>query len=100
MLEEAIYQHPAVNEVAVIGVPDEYRGQSPKAFVMLKAGAEPFALAQLQAFLKERVGKHEMAQALEIRAALLKAAVGKFSKKDLMDEELRKQAAAAATATA
>ncbi|WP_447777826.1 long-chain-fatty-acid--CoA ligase [Variovorax boronicumulans] len=98
VLEEAIYQHPAVNEVAVIGVPDEYRGQSPKAFVMLKAGAEPFTLAQLQAFLKERVGKHEMVQALEIRAALPKTAVGKLSKKDLVDEELRAQAVAAATA--
>ncbi|RIX79052.1 long-chain-fatty-acid--CoA ligase [Acidovorax cavernicola] len=98
VLEEAIYQHPSVNEVAVIGVADEYRGQSPKAFVMLKAGAEPFTLAQLQAFLKERVGKHEMVQALEIRAALPKTAVGKLSKKDLMDEELRNQAVAAATA--
>ncbi|WP_341886801.1 long-chain fatty acid--CoA ligase [Variovorax sp. YR752] len=98
VLEEAIYQHPAVNEVAVIGVPDEYRGQSPKAFVMLKAGAEPFTLAQLQAFLKERVGKHEMVQALEIRAALPKTAVGKLSKKDLVDEELRAQAVAAALA--
>ncbi|QFZ83575.1 AMP-binding protein [Variovorax paradoxus] len=98
VLEEAIYQHPAVNEVAVIGVPDEYRGQSPKAFVMLKAGAEPFTLAQLQAFLKERVGKHEMVQALEIRTALPKTAVGKLSKKDLVDEELRRQAVAAATA--
>jgi len=98
VLEEAIYQHPSVNEVAVIGVADEYRGQSPKAFVMLKAGAEPFTLAQLQAFLKERVGKHEMVQALEIRAALPKTAVGKLSKKDLIDEELRNQAVAAATA--
>ena len=37
-LEEAIYEHPAVAEVSVIGIPDEYRGQSPKAFVKLKAG--------------------------------------------------------------
>ncbi len=38
-LEEAIYEHPAVAEVSVIGIPDDYRGQSPKAFVKLKAGA-------------------------------------------------------------
>ncbi|MDP9911160.1 long-chain acyl-CoA synthetase [Variovorax boronicumulans] len=98
VLEEAIYQHPAVHEVAVIGVPDEYRGQSPKAFVTLKPGAEAFDIKALQSFLKERVGKHEMVQALEIRAALPKTAVGKLSKKDLVDEELRKQAVAAATA--
>ena len=98
VLEEAIYQHPAVHEVAVIGVPDEYRGQSPKAFITLKPGAEAFDIKALQTFLKERVGKHEMVQALEIRAALPKTAVGKLSKKDLVDEELRKQAVAAATA--
>jgi len=98
VLEEAIYQHPAVHEVAVIGVPDEYRGQSPKAFITLKPGAEAFDIKALQSFLKERVGKHEMVQALEIRAALPKTAVGKLSKKDLVDEELRKQAVAAATA--
>jgi len=98
VLEEAIYQHPAVHEVAVIGVPDEYRGQSPKAFVTLKPGAEAFDIKALQSFLKERVGKHEMVQALEIRVALPKTAVGKLSKKDLVDEELRKQAVAAATA--
>ncbi|ATA56493.1 dicarboxylate--CoA ligase PimA [Variovorax boronicumulans] len=98
VLEEAIYQHPAVHEVAVIGVPDEYRGQSPKAFVTLKPGAEAFDIKALQSFLKERVGKHEMVQAMEIRAALPKTAVGKLSKKDLVDEELRRQAVAAAIA--
>ncbi|MFT3815130.1 MAG: long-chain fatty acid--CoA ligase [Acidovorax sp.] len=94
VLEEAIYQHPSVQEVAVIGIPDEYRGQSPKAFVTLKAGAEPFTLEQFQAFLKDKLGKHEMVHALEIRAELPKTAVGKLSKKDLVDEEARKRAAA------
>ncbi|MFT3800714.1 MAG: long-chain fatty acid--CoA ligase [Burkholderiaceae bacterium] len=95
VLEEAIYQHPAVHEVAVIGIPDPYRGQSPKAFVTLKPGAEPFTLAQLQAFLKDKLGKHEMVHALEIRPELPKTAVGKLSKKDLVDEEARKRAATA-----
>ncbi|MBS0317805.1 MAG: long-chain fatty acid--CoA ligase, partial [Proteobacteria bacterium] len=93
VLEEAIYQHPSVNEVCVIGIPDAYRGQSPKAFVTLKPGAEAFALGELQAFLKDKLGKHEMIQALEIRAELPKTAVGKLSKKDLVDEEARKRAA-------
>ena len=92
-LEEAIYQHPAVAEVSVIGIHDEYRGQSPKAFVKLKPGAAPFTLAELQAFLKDRLGKHEMVQALEIRAELPKTPVGKLSKKELFDEEARKRAA-------
>ena len=93
-IEEAIYEHPAVAEVCVIGIPDEYRGQSPKAFVRLKDGAAPFTLAGLQAFLKERLGKHEMVQALDIRAELPKTAVGKLSKKDLQDEEAARRAPA------
>jgi long-chain acyl-CoA synthetase len=92
VLEEAIHEHPAVAEVSVIGIPDEYRGQSPKAFIALKAGAVPFTLAQLQAFLQSRLGKHEMVQAMELRAELPKTAVGKLSKKELYDEEEKKRA--------
>ncbi len=91
VLEEAIYQHPAVRETCVIGIPDPYRGQSPKAFVALKPGAEPLTLGALQAFLKDKLGKHEMIQALEIRAELPKTPVGKLSKKDLVDEEARRR---------
>jgi len=90
VLEEAVYKHPAVEEVAVIGIHDEYRGQSPKAFVKLKAGAAPFAIEDLQGFLKDKLGKHEMIQALEIRPELPKTAVGKISKKDLYDEEAKR----------
>ena len=90
VLEEAVYQHPSVEEVAVIGIADEYRGQSPKAFVKLKAGATAFTLKELQAFLKDKLGKHEMIQALDIRGELPKTAVGKISKKDLYDEEAQK----------
>jgi long-chain acyl-CoA synthetase len=91
VLEEAIYEHPAVAEVCVIGIPDEYRGQSPKAFVALKPGAKPFTLDELKEFLKSRLGKHEMVQALEIRAELPKTPVGKLSKKELIDEEARRR---------
>ncbi|MES2993677.1 MAG: long-chain fatty acid--CoA ligase [Pseudomonadota bacterium] len=91
VLEEAIHEHPAVAEVCVIGIPDDYRGQSPKAFLTLKAGAAPFTLAELQTFLKTRLGKHEMVQALDIRAELPKTAVGKLSKKDLVDEEEKRR---------
>jgi long-chain acyl-CoA synthetase len=93
VLEEAIYEHPAVAEVCVIGIPDAYRGQSPKAFITLKPGAAPFTIDELKAFLKDRLGKHEMVQELEIRAELPKTPVGKLSKKDLVDEEARKRAA-------
>jgi len=93
-IEEAIYEHPCVSEVIVIGIADAYRGQSPKAFVKLKPGAAPFTLDELKAFLKDRLGKHEMVQALEIRAELPRTPVGKLSKKELYEEEARKKAAA------
>ena len=92
VLEEAIYEHPSVEEVCVIGIHDDYRGQSPKAFVKLKQSAKGFSLEELQAFLKDRLGKHEMVQALEIRAELPKTAVGKLSKKELYDDEERRRA--------
>ncbi len=93
IIEEAIYQHPAVAEACVIGVPDAYRGQAPKAFVALKPGAAPLSLDQLRAFLADRVGKHEMVAALELRDSLPKTAVGKLSKRELIEQE---RAAAAA----
>jgi long-chain acyl-CoA synthetase len=95
VLEEAVYKHPSVAEVAVIGIHDEYRGQSPKAFIVLKAGAQEITLKDMQTFLKDKLGKHEMIQAIELRSELPKTAVGKISKKDLYDEEERKAKAQA-----
>jgi long-chain acyl-CoA synthetase len=93
VVEEAIYVHPSVSEVSVIGVRDEYRGQSPKAFVTLKKGASAFTLEELQAFLQSRLGRHEMVQALELRTELPKTPVGKLSKKELYAEEEQKRGA-------
>ena len=86
-IEEAIYKHPSVAEVIVIGIHDEYRGEAPKAFIKLKDGAAAFTLEELKIFLKNALGKHEMLQAMEIRDALPKTAVGKLSKKELYEEE-------------
>jgi len=92
VIEEALYQHPDVSEVVVIGIPDEYRGQTPKAFVTLRDGAtvEP---ADLRAFLTEHLSRIEMPKAIEIRDSLPKTMVGKLSKKDLIEEEARHAAA-------
>ena len=85
-IEEAIYEHPAVSEVSVIGVPDEYRGQSPRAYITLAAGQPEPTLEEMQAFLRPRLGKHEMIHGLEIRDELPKTPVGKLSKKELYAE--------------
>lgn len=77
-VEGAIYEHPDVAECIVIGVPDAYRGQAAKAFVALKPGARGFTLEELRGFLADRLGKHELPAALEIRDALPKSAAGKL----------------------
>ena len=91
-IEEAIYTHPSVAEVSVIGVPDAYRGQSPKAFVVLKAGAATLTLDALKTFLADKLGKHEMVQELALRTELPKTPVGKLSKKELYAEEAARRA--------
>lgn len=96
-VENAIYEHPAVEEVIVIGVPDAYRGQSAKAFVKLKAGAEPFSLDDLTSFLADRLGRHEMPRALEFRDALPRSPVGKLLPKVLMEEVAAQAAQTAPT---
>ena len=92
-IEEAIYEHPAVGEVTVIGIPDSYRGEAAKAFVALKPGAKEFTLDELKAFLADKVAKYEMPAALEFRKELPKTAVGKLSKKELVAEERAKASA-------
>ncbi len=87
MIENAIYEHPDVEEVIVIGVPDEYRGEAAKAFIKLKAGAPALTLEDLRAFLAERLGRHELPAALELRADLPKSPVGKLLASKLAEEE-------------
>jgi len=91
VIEEAVYEHADVEEAVVIGIPDAHRGQSAKAFVKLRSGAALLTLDGLRAFLADKVGRHEMPVALEIRAELPRTVVGKLSKKALSEEEARKR---------
>lgn len=86
VVEEALYRHPAVAEAVVIGIPDSYRGQAPKAFVRLRPDAEATP-AELKTFLADQLSRIEMPSEIEIRAELPKTMVGKLSKKELVAEE-------------
>jgi long-chain acyl-CoA synthetase len=90
MIEEAIYEHPAVAETVVIGIPDPYRGEAAKAFVALKPGAEPFTLDALRDFLADKLGRHELPAALEFRQSLPRTPVGKLARRVLQLEEAAK----------
>ncbi len=92
-VEEACYEHPAVEEVTVIGIPDDHRGEAPKAFIRLKEGAEPIDETGMIAFLRDRLGKHEIPREVEFRAELPKTLIGKLSKKELVEEERAKHEA-------
>jgi long-chain acyl-CoA synthetase len=91
VIEQAIYEHPSVEECAVIGVKDPYRGEAAKAFMKLKAGAAAFSLEELQAFLTDKVGRHEMPALIEFREGLPRTAVGKIQKTELRKEERQKE---------
>ena len=81
-VEEVLYQHPAVLEAAVVGVPDDKWGEAVKAVVALKAG-QTAGEAELLAFAKERLAPFKAPKSLEIRAALPKTPVGKISRRDV-----------------
>jgi long-chain acyl-CoA synthetase len=83
MIEQAIYEHPAVQEVIVIGIPDDYRGEAAKAFVKLRAAAPSFTLDELKAFLAGKLGKHEVPAALDFVDELPRTSVGKLSRHEL-----------------
>lgn len=90
IIEEAIFEHPSVAEVTVIGIPDDYRGEAAKAFIKLTPSGKEFTLEELRGFLADKLGKHELPAALEFRAELPKTLVGKLSKKELVEEEKKK----------
>jgi long-chain acyl-CoA synthetase len=92
-VEEALYQHPAVEEATVIGIADDYRGEAPKAFVKLKQGAQATG-ADLLAFLAGKLSKLELPAEFEFRDSLPKTMVGKHSKKELRAEETSKSSGA------
>jgi len=89
-IEEAIYEHPAVAEVTVIGIKDAKRGEAPKAFVKLKPGMTATAHDILE-HLRSRISKIEMPAVIEFRDELPKTMIGKLSKKELKAEEAARQ---------
>ena len=88
-VEDVLYRHEAVKEALVIGIPDAYAGERPKAFVTLAEGADISGEA-LMAWLNASLGKHERVVACEVRESLPKTMIGKLSRKELQAEERAK----------
>ncbi|MEQ9449569.1 MAG: AMP-binding protein, partial [Rhodospirillaceae bacterium] len=85
VVEEAIHEHPAVAEVVVIGVKDDYRGEAPKAFIKPRDG-HTVTEDDLRTFLKGKLSTIEMPEHYEFRDELPKTLIGKLSKKELKEE--------------
>ena len=81
-VEDVLYGHPAVREVAVVGVPDEYRGESVKAYVSLKPGAE-VSEQELIGYAKEQMAAYKYPRSIEFLDELPKTTTGKILRREL-----------------
>jgi long-chain acyl-CoA synthetase len=79
-IEEAIHEHPAVIEVAVVGVADDVLGEAPKAFIVAQEGAQTRIQAEMVEFLKDRLAFFKIPKSFEFRDALPKNESGKIQK--------------------
>ncbi|HPB82832.1 MAG TPA: long-chain fatty acid--CoA ligase [Spirochaetota bacterium] len=88
-VEEVFYEHPKVNKVAVIGIPDQKRGENIKAFITLKEG-QNVTTDELMEYCRTKLAKYKWPADIEIRDALPESNVGKILKKELRAEVLKK----------
>jgi len=88
-VEDTLYQHPAVREAAVIGVPDSYRGETVKAFVALKPGYENTRPAEIIAFCREKISAYKCPREIEFLDELPKTATGKFLRRKLRESPVK-----------
>lgn len=91
-IEEVLYTHPAVQEAAAIGVPDDYRGETVKAFIVLKDGHHATA-QELMNFCRKHLAPYKAPREIEFRDELPKTLVGKVLRRVLQEEEQRRRAA-------
>jgi len=85
-IEEVLFEHPDVAEAVAIGLADEYRGETVKAFVVKRSGAQATE-EEVLAFCKERLAPYKAPKTVQFREELPKSAVGKLLRRVLVDEE-------------
>ncbi|WP_442970815.1 AMP-binding protein [Rossellomorea sp. LJF3] len=88
-IEEVLYEHPAIQEVVAAGVPDPYRGETVKAYVVLKEG-ESLTEEELNEYSRKYLAAYKVPRIYEFRKELPKTAVGKILRRALVDEERKK----------
>ncbi|WP_216828874.1 long-chain-fatty-acid--CoA ligase [Alkalihalobacterium elongatum] len=88
-IEEVLYEHEKIQEAVVIGVPDPYRGETVKAFVVLKEGAS-LTEEELDKYCREHLAAYKVPKLYEFRKELPKTLIGKILRRVLVDEEKAK----------
>ncbi len=88
-IEEVLYEHPAVKEVVVAGVPDPYRGETVKAYIVLKEGTT-VTEDELNKFARKNLAAYKVPRKYEFRDELPKTTVGKILRRQLVEKEKRK----------
>ncbi len=83
-VEEVLFEHPRIKEAVVLGVPDEYRGETVKAFVVVKDGPA-LTGGEVIAFCRERLASYKVPRLVEFRASLPKSGVGKYLRRELRE---------------
>lgn len=89
-IDEVLYQHPKILEAVAVGIPHEYRGETVKAYVVLKED-EIVTEKEILDFCREKLAAYKSPKSVEFRDELPKSPVGKVLRKVLRDEEIKKQ---------
>jgi long-chain acyl-CoA synthetase len=95
-IEEVLYEHPSIQECVAVGVPDAYRGETVKAYIVLKEN-EQITEEELNKFCREHLASFKVPRIYEFRKELPKTAVGKILRRSLVEEEKEKNKEASAT---
>ncbi|WP_193746121.1 long-chain fatty acid--CoA ligase [Paenibacillus sp. TCA20] len=85
-IEEVLYEHPSVKEAVVVGMKDSYRGESVKAYIVLKDGAKPDP-ASLEQFCRSQLAAYKVPRQYVFRESLPKTMVGKVLRRKLLEED-------------
>ena len=86
-LEDILGKHPAVAEAAVIGIPDQYAGELPRAYVVKKPGMDSVSDAEIQAYVDAQVSSHKQIKGgIEFRSSIPKNNMGKILRRELRAE--------------
>ncbi|MEH7275959.1 long-chain-fatty-acid--CoA ligase [Neobacillus vireti] len=88
-IEEVLYEHPEVVEAVAAGIPDPYRGETVKAYVVLKEGSK-LTSEDLNQFARKYLAAYKAPRLYEFREDLPKTAIGKILRRTLVEEDMRK----------